>query len=71
MISSELEPPTATLPTAAAPAVADEECLEWRVHLARRRPVRAAVAVLVAAGAGAWAFFLFQHLVPALAAFGL
>ena len=47
------------------------ESVEWRVHLARRQPARAAAASMAVLGAGAWAFYLFQHVVPALVTVGL
>jgi hypothetical protein len=45
--------------------------LTWRVHLARRQPGRAAVAVAAALAAGAWGYLLLGGLLPALAGTGL
>ena len=55
-----------TLVGKAVPEQVQAECLEWRVHLARRQPGRAVVACGVALGASAWAFYLFQSAVPAV-----
>ena len=45
--------------------------LEWRVHLARRQPGRAVLAVLVALAAAAWAGLLFQSLAAAVVTFAV
>jgi hypothetical protein len=51
--------------------ITDESSFEWRVHLARRHPGRAAGAVGLALGAGAAAYVSFGALAPALVSGGL
>jgi hypothetical protein len=45
--------------------------MEWRVHLARRRPGRAVLVLALALAVGALALFLFRHVASALLAVGL
>lgn len=47
------------------------ETREWTVHLAARRPGRALLLALAIALAGAWALFVFGHLLAPLATTGL